>query len=50
MKKQNKFKKRINAGTKKVTFDKKTLVVLMVIFIIYKIGYGIGIFLAHIGL
>ena len=50
MKKQNKFKKWINAETKKVTFDKKTFVVLMVIFIIYQIGYGIGIFLAYIEL
>lgn len=50
MKKQNKFKKRINAGTKKVTFDKKIFVVLIVIFVIYQIGYGIGSFLAHIGL
>ncbi len=50
MKKQNKFKKRMNAGTKKVTFDKKTFVVLMVIFIIYQIGYGIGVLLSHFGL
>ncbi len=50
MKKQNKFKKWINTGTKKVTFNKKTFVVLMVIFIIYQIGYGIGMLLSHMGL
>ncbi len=50
MKKQNTFKKWINTGTKKETFAKKTFVVLMAIFIIYQIGYVIGIFLANIGL
>lgn len=40
----------LNTGTKKELFVKKTLAVVISIYIIYQLGYAIGTFLAHIGL
>ena len=40
----------LNAGTKQEVFVKKTITVVIAIYIIYQLGYRIGTFLAHIGL
>ena len=40
----------LNTGVKKEVFVKKMLAVVITIYIIYQLGYGIGTFLAHIGL
>lgn len=40
----------LNTGTKKESFVKKMLTVVVTIYIIYRLGYGVGTFLAHIGL
>ena len=37
-------------GTKQVQFTRKMFVVLMVLYIIYKLGYALGAFLAYIGI
>lgn len=40
----------LNTGTKKESFFKEMFVVVITMYIIYQLGYGIGTFLAHIGL
>ena len=40
----------VNAGTRNEIFIKRVLVVSLTLLVIYKLGYVIGVFLAHIGL
>ena len=40
----------VNAGTTNEIFIRRVLVVSLTILVIYKLGYAIGVFLAHIGL
>ena len=40
----------VNAGTTNKIFIRRVLVVSLTILVIYKLGYAIGVFLAHIGL
>lgn len=40
----------LNTGTKREAFVKKMLAVVLTIYIIYRLGYAIGTFLAYIGL
>ena len=40
----------VNGGTRNEFFIKRVLVVSLTLLIIYKLGYFIGVFLAHIGL
>lgn len=47
MKEQNNSKEHVNQGTKKETFVRK---MAMLFVWIYVLGYGIGMFLANIGL
>lgn len=48
--KKNNLKDWLNAGTKDRVFVKKMLAVVITIYIIYQLGYGIGTLLTHIGL
>lgn len=48
--KKNNEKDWLNSGTKKECFVRKLLVAVITIYIIYQLGYGVGTFLAHIGL
>lgn len=47
--KKSKIKAWLNTGTKNEVFVKKIFIVLVTIYIIYRLGYGVGMFLAHIG-
>ena len=40
----------LNEGTKTEVFIKRVLVIGLMLLIFYKLGYGVGIFLTHIGL
>ena len=40
----------VNAGTGNEIFIRRVLVVSLTILVLYKLGYAIGVFLAHIGL
>ena len=40
----------VNAGTRNEIFIRRVLVVSLTLLVIYKLGYVIGVFLAHIGL
>lgn len=40
----------INAGSGDAIFIRKALVIALTILVIYKLGYAIGVFLAHIRL
>ena len=40
----------VNAGTRNEIFIRRVLVVSLTVLVIYKLGYAIGVFLAHIGL
>lgn len=40
----------VNAGTTNEIFIRRVLVVSLTLLVIYKLGYAIGVFLAHIGL
>lgn len=48
--KKNYVKDWLNSGTTKEVFVKRIFITVMTIYIIYQLGYGIGTFLAHIGL
>lgn len=39
----------LNTGEKNALFVKKMFTVVITIYIIYQLGYGIGTFLAHMG-
>ena len=40
----------VNAGTGDNIFIRKILIVSLMLLVLYKVGYTIGVFLAHIGL
>lgn len=40
----------MNAGTGNDIFVRKVLVVSLTLLVLYKLGYALGVFLAHIGL
>lgn len=48
MKKQINFLKRKTTGTKKESIIKKIFLVLLSIYALYQLGYGIGVFLAYL--
>lgn len=48
MKKQINFLNRKTTGTNKKSIIKKIFLVLMTIYALYQLGYGIGVFLAYI--
>lgn len=48
MKKQINFLKRKTTGTKKEPIIKKIFLILMTIYALYQLGYGIGVFFAYI--
>lgn len=39
----------MNAGTGNEVFIRKVLIVCLALLVLYKLGYAIGVFLAHIG-
>ena len=40
----------VNTGTKNEVFLKRVLVICLALLILYKLGYAIGTFLAHVGM
>ena len=47
---KNKIKNWFNKGTKQEIFIKKAMIVLLTIYFLYRSGYVVGTFLAHLGL
>ena len=47
---KNKIKNWFNKGTKQEVFIKRVMLVLLTLYFLYRSGYVIGIFLAHLGL
>lgn len=47
--KKSKIKAWLNTGTKNEVFARKMFIVLITIYILYQLGYGVGMFLAQIG-